>query len=340
MKPKISICIPTFNRADLLEKALYSVSKQTVKPYEIIVVDNASTDNTKEVVRKFKRFGVKYFRNKKNVGMANNWNVCIQKSTGDYLTLLHNDDLIAPNWYELMSQAVQANPKVKFFMSSLLIIDEQEHVQHVYHTFPTSRLISKNDTIKAFWTHLLPGFAPTAANLYHRSIFKKIGLFEERYKTEADVISSVNVLQFFDVFYIKEAIFAYRSHAKQGFDLVENKKTLQVELERKKNHYAILLELYSLLFHSDQKHRFFIVYPVFMTLAPISLFLIKGEISKVLAHFKLAKEYFTDLFTYPYDFFLFWYILVLFIKRLTLDKFFLIWKKKEYSWLSHGSLSS
>ncbi len=337
MNPKISICIPTFNRSDLLEKALKSVSVQTVKPFEVIVVDNASTDDTKEVVARYKKWGVKYFCNRKNVGMANNWNVCIKKSKGDFLTFLHNDDVISPEWYQVMCKAVQDHPKVKFFTSSLLVIDADERVLHCYHTFSSSQLIPKEQAMRAFYTHLLPGLAPLASNLYHKSIFTKIGGYDANMQTEADFEHSIKILKNYDVYYIHEPIFAYRVHAKQGFDLQEQQKTFERELDRKANHYAIVKRWYKKWYKNNNNMRFFIQYPVLMTLAPMSLFVLKGDWNKVLKHFHLVKQYFPDFFTHWSDIWLYCVIVFIFIKRLTYDKLLLLLNAKQFRWLMNES---
>jgi glycosyltransferase involved in cell wall biosynthesis len=123
MSPKITICIPTFNRSDLLDQALQSVAMQTVKPYEVLIVDNASTDNTKDVVKKYEMYGFRYIENKTNVGMVENWNVGIRNARGDYISFLHNDDLIAPTWYKEWSDVISQH-SARFYTSSIAIIDQ------------------------------------------------------------------------------------------------------------------------------------------------------------------------------------------------------------------------
>lgn len=75
--PKITIAIPTYNRAKLLTEAIESVLVQTYEDFELLISDNASTDETKNVVVSFKNPRIRYHRNKKNIGMMNNWNKCV-----------------------------------------------------------------------------------------------------------------------------------------------------------------------------------------------------------------------------------------------------------------------
>jgi len=94
-KPKISIILSTYNRKNLLKKAIKSVLLQTFKDFELIVVDDCSTDKTQELVKNFKSKDkrIKYFRMKKNFGNDSQpKNVGILKSEGEYIAFLDDDD--------------------------------------------------------------------------------------------------------------------------------------------------------------------------------------------------------------------------------------------------------
>lgn len=90
--PLISICIPTYERADRLKETIESVLHQTLENYEIVVVDNGSTDHTEEVVRSFPDSRIRFFQNDRNIGAAMNHNRCLLESKGTYIKFLHSDD--------------------------------------------------------------------------------------------------------------------------------------------------------------------------------------------------------------------------------------------------------
>lgn len=98
----VSIFIPVFNRADLVEETINSALKQTYKNIEVIVVDNKSTDNTWEVLKRLalhdKR--IKIFQNDTNIGPVRNWKICIEKGKGNYGKILFSDDLMAFDFIE------------------------------------------------------------------------------------------------------------------------------------------------------------------------------------------------------------------------------------------------
>lgn len=98
MFPKVTIIIPTFNRANDLHRCLTSVKKQTYTDYEVIVCDDGSTDNTLEIVEKFKEIlNLKYYWFENFGGPARGRNLGIQKSKGEYIAFLDSDDWWTPD---------------------------------------------------------------------------------------------------------------------------------------------------------------------------------------------------------------------------------------------------
>jgi abequosyltransferase len=107
---KLSICIPTYNRAEFLPATLESIAEQWGDDLELTVSDNASTDSTKEIVDGFaKRLGrVKWFRWESNQGADRNYLKCVEIATGDYCWILGSDDPLAPGAVDAMRQAILA----------------------------------------------------------------------------------------------------------------------------------------------------------------------------------------------------------------------------------------
>lgn len=94
---KISVIIPTYNRAKLLSRSVKSVINQTYKNLEIIIVDDGSTDNTEEVIKKIKDRRVKYIKLNKNKGACHARNRGIKEATGKYIAFQDSDDVFLPN---------------------------------------------------------------------------------------------------------------------------------------------------------------------------------------------------------------------------------------------------
>lgn len=95
-RPLVSVVIPTFNRAELVKRALQSVLGQTYGNLEVLIVDDASTDNTAEVVGVIADPRIRYLRQQKNGGAATSRNIGVQSANGEFVAYLDSDDTWEP----------------------------------------------------------------------------------------------------------------------------------------------------------------------------------------------------------------------------------------------------
>lgn len=109
--PKVSIIIPAYNSIDYLPNALKSVLGQTYSDYEVIIVDDGSTDGTKEWGRELNHSNV-YFLSQENQGSAAARNVGLAKASGDYIAFLDSDDVWAPTKLEKQVTILNNHPEV------------------------------------------------------------------------------------------------------------------------------------------------------------------------------------------------------------------------------------
>ena len=124
-----SIIIPTYNRADLISKTIDSVLAQTFRDFEIIVVDNKSTDNTVEVLAPYiSREDIRLFVQDKNYERARSRNKGFKEAKGQFVTLLDSDDVLYPCCLEDAYSFHKKNPAIKCFHSGYEIIDEHGRV--------------------------------------------------------------------------------------------------------------------------------------------------------------------------------------------------------------------
>ncbi|MDT8391495.1 MAG: glycosyltransferase family 2 protein [Lentisphaeria bacterium] len=95
--PTVSVCIPVYNGADYLNVAIDSVLRQTYDDFELIIMDNCSTDESFEIARGFESQRVRVSRNRENLGMAGNWTRCLAAARGKYVKILPADDFLYPD---------------------------------------------------------------------------------------------------------------------------------------------------------------------------------------------------------------------------------------------------
>lgn len=104
--PKVSVIIPSYNRGNFIEETINSVLNQTFNNFEILVVDDGSTDNTKEIVSKIKDERLKYIY-KENGGVSSARNLGMTKAAGKFICFLDSDDLWPENFLEIMTTKLE-----------------------------------------------------------------------------------------------------------------------------------------------------------------------------------------------------------------------------------------
>jgi len=109
--PAVSVIIPTFNRADLLPKAVRSVLAQTYQDLEIVVIDDASADCTTSVVQRMNDPRIRYVRHERNRGIAAARNTGVANATGRFLAFLDDDDEWLPRKLELQVGILAGSPR-------------------------------------------------------------------------------------------------------------------------------------------------------------------------------------------------------------------------------------
>ena len=112
---KISVIIPTYNRGKIIGNSIKSVLNQTLKNLEVIVVDDGSKDNTKEIVDKFKDERIRYIKLQNNTGAANARNIGIKNSIGQFIAFQDSDDLFYPDKLESqLKNIIKKNSNLDF----------------------------------------------------------------------------------------------------------------------------------------------------------------------------------------------------------------------------------
>ena len=126
--PKITVIMPTFNRAGLISKSIESVLNQTFKDFEFYILDDGSNDNTKEVVEPYlKDNRVKYLYHK-NQGEAETVNLGWSLAKGEYFTQVNSDDTIALNSFEIMVKELDKHKKCVLAYPDFNFIDENDNI--------------------------------------------------------------------------------------------------------------------------------------------------------------------------------------------------------------------
>ena len=125
--PRVSVGLPVYNRERYLCTSIESILNQTYQDFELIITDNASTDNTEQICREYaaKDGRIRYHRNKENIGAPKNFNLAFELSNGEYLKWATSDDYVGPEMIEKAVEVLDSNPDVVLCYPNAEIIDAE-----------------------------------------------------------------------------------------------------------------------------------------------------------------------------------------------------------------------
>ena len=170
---KISVVIPTYNRARLIKKSITSILNQTYKNIEIVVVDDASSDNTEEIVKSIEDSRIKYIKLKKNSGACVARNMGIKAAKGKYISFNDSDDEYLPEKIEIQYNNLIKNNSDMDFCKVRIFIDNCELI------VPDDMRINEMGR-KGYLKELLAGnYISTQAILVKKSVITKY-MFDEK----------------------------------------------------------------------------------------------------------------------------------------------------------------
>jgi glycosyltransferase involved in cell wall biosynthesis len=193
---KISVIIPTWNRSSYLARALESVYAQSISPHEVIVVDDGSTDDTREIIKQhFKDVRYLYQENR---GVSSARNTGIRAAGGDWIALLDSDDCWLPHKLEHQQQLLRDNPDARICHSDEIWIRNGKRVN------PMKKHAKRGGYI---FKHCLPlcAISPSSAIIRH-DLFDEIGLFDESLPACEDYDLWLRLCAAYPVLYADEAL--------------------------------------------------------------------------------------------------------------------------------------
>lgn len=222
-----SIVIPTYNGEEFVEQAILSALNQTRKADEIIISDDNSLDQTITICRKYANQIKLYQNNKGPSGFVNGWNHAISKATCDFITILHQDDLLAPTFIEQAEKALTDNPPIKHLFAPCNYIDSQNRIiQNPDYCNGETKIYTGQEYVTAYQTIGHPHIHRCPGVITHRDIFKIC-----RYRKEAGHIADddffYRVGQYTNIIGILKPLASYRIHKGSETGHLENNSLIQ-----------------------------------------------------------------------------------------------------------------
>lgn len=259
--PKVSVIIPTHNRSNLLIEAIKSVINQSYQDYEILVIDDASTDDTEEVIKSINNEKIIYIKNESSMGGSQTRNIGIKRSSGEYIAFLDDDDIWLENKLEKQIKIIKENEDVGIVSCSNIEIDNNYNI--VGEKLRNSFKLMKNK--EAFHKMLVENFIGGASNvLIRKKCLEEVNGFTPCLKSAQETNLYIKILsKGWDLFVCPEILVLYRIHSlyrisdnveakKEGLEQLFkfSKKFFNIIPEETKNqivmtHFVKLYSLYS-----------------------------------------------------------------------------------------------
>lgn len=179
--PKVSVCIPTYRGAATIGAAIESVLSQSLADFELIVIDDGSSDDTQAIVKRFTDPRLRYLQNDRNLGPEGNWNRCLELAQGKYFKLLPHDDLLHPLCLEKQVAVLEADTSQRialvFSARDVLAPDGRVLTQRGY---PGAHegVIAGNVVIRTCVRRGTNLLGEPGAVLFRKSLADRIGFFD------------------------------------------------------------------------------------------------------------------------------------------------------------------
>lgn len=232
MSPKVSIVLPTYNGEKYIEESIKSIINQTFHDWELIIVDDCSTDNTPYIVRQYEKQDnrIRVIQNLENKKLPLSLNIGFADAKGEYLTWTSDDNIYIENAIELMNAELDRSKDIYMVYAGMINIDEYG---------------KEIDRIKLYSEKELPiNNIIGACFMYRREVYQKVGGYDANLFLVEDYDYWLRILEKFDgIKPIPEYLYLYRKHS--GSLTERRKKTIEEQLEKlKRKHIETLLKKY------------------------------------------------------------------------------------------------
>lgn len=201
---KVSIILPTFNGEKYIEESINSILHQTYKNWELIIVNDASNDNTQDIINKFaeQSFKITVIQNDKNLRLPASLNIGFKKATGEYFTWTSDDNIYKENAIEKMVKYLDENQEIDLVSFNTDIINEKGETER-----QLNEIYENRNTLQ-----LTQGCNIGACFMYRKEIAQVVGLYDETMFYAEDYDFWCRIALKGKIAYSDENLYKYRIH--------------------------------------------------------------------------------------------------------------------------------
>ncbi len=231
-KPKISVIMAAYNAVNYIEKSIISILEQTFKEWELIIINDCSTDHTPEIVEKYIRLDPRIILlgNEVNINQALSRNRGISKARGKYIAIQDDDDIAFPDRLKIQYDFLENNPAVALVASAAEIINEDEKIIG-YKRSPENldelrfRIILKNPFVHS-------------SVMYRKELMEKVGGYNNKYFNAEDYKFYSELIKKYEIISLPNVLLKYR-YTPQAISIAPSSRKIQLEQSLEVNYENI-----------------------------------------------------------------------------------------------------
>ena len=208
MSPRVTVILPTYNRAHFLGEAIQSVLDQGFADLELLIIDDGSTDSTADLVKSALDPRIRYFY-QDNRGISGARNAGLSHARGDLIAFLDSDDLWGPNLLQVQTSALDNAPEVGLAYAKAQAIDVVGNLR------PQIRGTRERYPAEAYRSMLYGDFTCLQTTVVRRTCFENVGCFDESLKGRVDWDMFLRIARYYDFLFTDETLARFRLHEGQ-----------------------------------------------------------------------------------------------------------------------------
>lgn len=200
INPKISVLMTIYNHEKFVKSSIDSIVNQNYKNWELIAIDNGSTDKSKNIIKKIKNKKIRKFFLKKNIGRTNCLNYGLKYCKGKYIAILDSDDIAKKNRLKFQLNTLEKDKNIFLVASNYDLIDQNNKVISNKNFFYQKNLRSL----------LFYNYIAHSTVMYKKTIIKKIGKYPVKFKYAQDYAFYLKIFKNHNIKFLKERLIKLR----------------------------------------------------------------------------------------------------------------------------------
>lgn len=279
----IDVFIPAYHPKELVEACLNSISSQTLPLRSVTLVDDASPYDLMSLAPKYP--SIKFIRNNRTQGIGGNLNRCLELAQAEFVTFVHSDDLMAPEWHASWQKVLQSDStQAELYMSASAYIDQIDRVKSILRVGRQAWDAAFPENIQNLWKAHCYGVTFSGSLIYRRTFFDRLGPFPcDRYPNNSDLYLNMAGLLTGRLVYLPEVLFYHRQHPGQSVcqtDIDAARTAVRIFKDVREFHMTIL----------DHHKMDLLREPLAVYLAVAIYWLLRGDRHRFREYLRLGKE--------------------------------------------------